>query len=376
MEENPVTVTELLQLTQLGIPLEHITYPRVTMTSDQWICIRHGKQYRPNARHVRASFITVLNPCRADFPQTWQTTAGSVMMNPYKPVLALKAGNDFQVYNLDNRQMMFRTRVSVRVVFWCWVNSNTIAMVTDAAVYHWDLSKEKSQPELVFTRHARLTKADIVNYVADSNMNWYALVGLTIKEDRICGITQIYSVEHELSQPIEAHAVTFCSYTMPGNQRPSTLLVAVARESGNSGKIHIIELGPHMAGNQAPTRHLGDLVFEDDWEKYDFPVSIQIGVGLGLVFIITKYGQLHLCDLESGQLLSTTRVCADILFVATPSNNGLGVITISRNGQVLSISVKPTHIARHVRHALQRPLIAERLEKVVTEVCQMTLLSA
>lgn len=61
---------------------------------------------------------------------------------------------------------------------------------------------------------------------------------------------------------------------------------------------------------------------------------MQISIAAGLVFIITKYGQLQLCDLESCQLLSTSRVCADILFVATPSNDGLGVLAISRNGQV------------------------------------------
>lgn len=375
MDESPITVTELLQLTQLGIPLEHITWPRVTTTSDQWICIRHGKQGRAIGRQIRASYITLLNPCRADFPKTWQTVAGSVMMNPNKPIMALKAGKDFQIYNLDTRQMIFCMTINMQVVFWRWIDGSTIAMVTKTAVYHWDLSKDKHEPRFVFNRHVRLRDVAIVNYVVDKTLNWYALVGLTIEDNRICGITQIYSVEHELSQPIEAHAVTFCSYTLPGNQHASTLLVAVVRETSNLGKIHIIELGPHVPGNQAPTRHLGDLAFEDDWEKYDFPVSVQVSVMLGLVFIVTKYGQLQLCDLESGQLLSTQRVCADILFVATLSSDGMGVLTISRNGQVILISVKTAIIARYVRHSLQRPLIAERLEKVIIELCQMNLLS-
>lgn len=375
MDESPVTVTELLQLTQLGIPLEHITWPRVTMTSDQWICIRHGKQGRSVGRQLRASFISLLNPCRADFPQTWQTTAGSVMMNPNKPVLALKVGKDFQIYNLDTRQVICHITFNMHVEFWRWISGTTIAIVTKTAVYHWDLSTDKTEPWLVFNRHIRLRDTAIVNYIVDATFKWYALLGLLVEDDRICGITQIHSVEHDLSQPIEAHAVTFCSYTLPGNQHPSTLLVAVVRETSNQGKIHIIELGPHAPGNQAPTRRLGDLVFEDDWEKYDFPVSVQVSITLGLVFIITKYGQLHLCDLESGQFLSKTRVCADILFVATISSDGMGVLTISRNGQVILISVKAAIIASYVRHSLQRPLIAERLEKVTKDLCQMHLLS-
>lgn len=34
-------VTELVQLTQLGIPLEDVTWPRITITPSQWLCIRH-----------------------------------------------------------------------------------------------------------------------------------------------------------------------------------------------------------------------------------------------------------------------------------------------------------------------------------------------
>ncbi|GAB6030120.1 Clathrin heavy chain 2 [Chamberlinius hualienensis] len=377
MDEYPVTVTELLQLTQSGIPLEHITWPRVTMTSDQWICIRHGKHSgKPANRNIKnLSYVTILNPSRADFPQTWQTSAASVMMNPEKPIVAVKAGKEFQVFNLDNRELIVSNKMSEKAVYWRWINSSVIAIVTGTSAYHWDLTKTNSQPELIFKRHNRLKDAAIVHYVTDSSMSWIALVGLTIEDERICGVTQIYSLSHDLSQPIEAHAVTFCTYQMPGNQHPSTLLVAVVREAENKGKLHIIELGPPMQGNQASSRHLGDLLFEDDWEKYDFPVSVQVSVKLGLVFILTKYGQLLLCDLESAILLSTNRVCADIIFVAALSSDGQGVLAVSRNGQVLSISVKPSHIAYYVRNALQRPLIAERLEKVLSDMCQLSMLS-
>ena len=33
-----------------------------------------------------------------------------------------------------------------RVIYWTWVNSDIIAIVTDSAVFHWDLWQGKFSP--------------------------------------------------------------------------------------------------------------------------------------------------------------------------------------------------------------------------------------
>uniref|UniRef100_T1J7J8 Clathrin heavy chain linker core motif domain-containing protein n=1 Tax=Strigamia maritima TaxID=126957 RepID=T1J7J8_STRMM len=389
----PMSVTELLQLTHLGIPLEHITWPRVSMTSDNWICIRHTRKGRPGKE--KNSLVTVLNPYRADFPQTWQTTAGSVKMNPWKPFIALKgvdlvlelkpnievvemssrqyekvrdksetksrictivitcdvnpmylweiptvtseiapSGSLFQVYDLESRQLHRKHRVPYSVIFWTWINARIIGLVTEAAVYHWDLSNGGA-PIKVFYRHARLANAEVVNYLVDDSLRWHALSALNIDDNcRICGLIQLYSSDQNLSQPFEAHAVTFSKYKFQGNQSASTIMVVAVRGDGDTGKMHVIELGPYVEGNQAPLNLTETIKFEDQWEKYDFPVSVQVSSKFGLIYIMTKHGRIHLCDLETGVSLCSTVVSADIMFTAVLNSETHGIIAISRNGQV------------------------------------------
>ena len=51
-------MTCLFQLTNVGIPLDQVTWSRVTLTSDKWIAIRHGKK-REDASRCMVSNLTL-----------------------------------------------------------------------------------------------------------------------------------------------------------------------------------------------------------------------------------------------------------------------------------------------------------------------------
>ncbi|XP_035218965.1 clathrin heavy chain 2-like isoform X4 [Stegodyphus dumicola] len=294
------------------ITSEHITWPRVTMTSDQWICIRHSIM-RSNYRNGTA--ITVLNPHNS-LPQTWQAVADCAQMNPIKPVIAVK---------------------------------------------------ENQLPVKIFCRDLRMKNAQLVHYATDSNMKWFALSGLVAEDSHVVGITQIFSVDHNLCQNIEAHCVCFTSYQFKGNMQPSCVLVAASRGTEIHGKLHAVELGPHLTGNLAYTSHTGAIEFSDQWFRYDFPSSIQVSSKLGLVYIVTKYGTLHLCDLETCATLCCINVCTDIIFSTAFNKETEGIIAISRNGQVLSIDLKREQLVKYVWEVAKRFHIAERLSQVLKE---------
>ena len=115
-----------------------------------------------------------------------------------------------------------------QVVFWKWISTNTLALVTATSVYHW--SKEGAgDPVKVFDRHIDLASAQMINYRADSTQQWLVLVGMSQKEGRIVGNMQLYSVEKNVSQSIEGHIAAFASYTVPGATRPSTLFALAFR---------------------------------------------------------------------------------------------------------------------------------------------------
>ena len=54
------------------------------------------------------------------------------------------------------------------------------------------------------------------------------------------------------------------------------------------------------------------------------------------MFVITKYGALHLCDLESCTTLCSIILCPDIVFSTALNKETEGIVAISRNGQVNS----------------------------------------
>lgn len=64
------------------------------------------------------------------------------------------------------------------VMFWKWISVNTVALVTDSAVYHWSMEGD-SQPTKVFDRHASLAGCQIINYRTDQQQKWLLLIGIS-----------------------------------------------------------------------------------------------------------------------------------------------------------------------------------------------------
>lgn len=64
------------------------------------------------------------------------------------------------------------------VMFWKWISVNTVALVTDTAVYHWSMEGD-SQPAKVFDRHASLVGCQIINYRTDEQQKWLLLIGIS-----------------------------------------------------------------------------------------------------------------------------------------------------------------------------------------------------
>lgn len=54
----------------------------------------------------------------------------------------------------------------------------------------------------------------------------------------------------------------------------------------------------------------------------------------GVVYLVTKYGYIHVFDIESGTLIYMNRISADTMFVTAPYEPTSGIIAVNRKGQV------------------------------------------
>ncbi|XP_076364497.1 LOW QUALITY PROTEIN: clathrin heavy chain 1-like [Tachypleus tridentatus] len=346
----PIRFQEHLQLTNIGINAANIGFNTLTMESDKYICVR--EKVGDSAQVVIIDTNNPTNPIRRPI------SADSAIMNPASKVIALKAMRTLQIFNIEMKSKMKAHTMNEDVIFWKWISVNTVALVTETAVFHWSMEGD-SQPVKIFDRHSSLSGCQIINYRTDHKQQWLLLIGISAQQNRVIGAMQLYSVERKVSQPIEGHAAAFAQFKMEGNPEQSTLFTFAVR-SAQGGKLHIIEVGQAPAGNQPYPKKAVDVFFPPEAQN-DFPVAMQISPKHDVIYLITKYGYIHLYDIESGICIYMNRISADTIFVTAPHEPSSGIIGVNRKGQVLSVSVEEDNIIPYITNVLQNPDLALRM---------------
>ena len=67
---------------------------------------------------------------------------------------------------------------------------------------------------------------------------------------------------------------------------------------------------------------------------HQLTINVQVSQKNCVVYLITKYGYVHLYDIESGTLIYQNRISADTIFVTAPHEPSNGIIGVNRRGQV------------------------------------------
>ncbi len=75
-----------------------------------------------------------------------------------RQVIALKAqSRTLQIFDLEQKQKLKSTTMSEDVAFWKWISETTLGLVTDTAIYHWDVfDPTQATPVKVFDRNTNL----------------------------------------------------------------------------------------------------------------------------------------------------------------------------------------------------------------------------
>lgn len=319
------------------------------MDSSKWCCVR--TQSTPQSVVI----FDLENPSGA--PTKFTVTADSAIINPLEKILALRAGQMLQIFHIDMKRKIKECKIEERIDFWRWISSSTIAIVTATSVLHWSMDGPDG-PAKVFDRHNSLDGAQIINYKTDATQQWLLLIGIVSRDGRIAGSMQLYSREKSVSQIIEAHAGAFASYTPKGAAKPS-ILFAFAFRSATASKLYVLEVG--AAEGSTFQKQSVDIFYPAETGTGDFPVAIQIDQKNGIIFMITKFGYVHLFDLVTATVIYMNRISAETIFVTAPHAPSNGLVGVNRNGQVLSISVAEQTIVPYICNVLRNPGLAVSL---------------
>ncbi|GFZ51649.1 LOW QUALITY PROTEIN: Clathrin heavy chain [Saitozyma sp. JCM 24511] len=407
MAEKPIVFTEHLQLTALGIQPASISFQSLTLESDHFICV-----WRPTSATHRSSPSGVLLEARADVcrretvNETNQVvivdladannvirrpsesafnhplslivsaslgtadsvvTADSAIMHPKEKIIALKAGRQLQVFNLATKQKLGSHLMNDDVTFWTWISDSTLGMVTEREVHHWKVIEGQAAPQKVFDRHASLAGNQIINYRVSPDGQWLVVVGISSNPNagqpgqtgfKIKGSMQLYSVERGMSQAIEGHAAAFSTFKQDGAAQPSKLFCFAVRTAVGA-KLHVVEVG-HQAPNPPFPKKAVDVFFPPEATN-DFPVAMQVSQKHGIIYLVTKFGFIHLYDIESGACIYMNRISGETIFTTAEYEQLNGIIGVNRKGQVLSVSVDEETIVPYVQQSLNNMDLAIKL---------------
>ena len=116
----------------------------------------------------------------------------------------------------------------------------------------------------------------------------------------------------------------------------------------------------HTAPNPQYTKKAVDVFFPPEAQN-DFPVAMQVSKRYGIVYLVTKYGFIHLYDLESGACVYMNRISGEIIFVTAEHEATNGIIGVNKKGQVLSVNVDDQTIVPYILTTLNNTELAFKL---------------
>lgn len=275
-------------------------------------------------------------------------SADNIIMHPTGLIIALRSGPTMQVYDLSSKQRLANYAIpnpNEMILFWKWLTPDVIAFVTSINLYIWDI-KSSANPQLVTSKNQVLNSCQIINITANKELSWFAINGIFQENGKIAGKIQLFSKGRNISQIIDGHVSNFATLKLPGAVSPSTVFIIGNRNTAtNAGNMHVIEID-HNPQNPAYSKKNIDIYFPEDAAS-DFPISCQVSSTYGIIYILTKYGFIHLFDLETGLNLFVNRISADPLFTAS-SHGTDGILTINKKGQVLSVEINKNTIIPYI----------------------------
>ncbi|KAF2876123.1 clathrin heavy chain [Massariosphaeria phaeospora] len=353
----PLTVTQPALLTNLNIQAASITWQNCTLESDKYVCVRQVSNEDHPAETVIVNLKNlndiIRRPIRAD----------SAIMHLTEPIIALKAqGRTLQLFNLETKARLQTYTHTEDIQFWRWISQTTLALVSHKTVYHWDVLA-KDAPRRVFDRQEQLENNQIINYVVNDDESWSCLVGIAANPaGGIRGNMQLFSKARNVSQPLEGHAATFGSIRLDGAATDTKIFAFAVKTASGDAKINIVEID-HNAANPVFPKRLIPIHWPAEGQG-DFPLGIHIAHKYNILIVVTKFGFIHLHDLETGTALFLNRISEETVFTTTRDDDGTGVVIINKRGQVLHTTIREDTLIPYI---MDNPACADIAYKLASK---------
>ena len=95
--------------------------------------------------------------------------ADSAIMHWHRQVIALKAAQrTLQIFDLGAKAKIKSHTMSEDVLFWKWVSVDTLGLITETSIYHWNVFDASQQaPVKIFERNSNLNVSTLALFVRE-----------------------------------------------------------------------------------------------------------------------------------------------------------------------------------------------------------------
>eukprot|EP00796_Vickermania_ingenoplastis_P005063 gene5063-3650_t len=352
---NPSNITELFQLNNVtgGLQPGSISFKNVTIESDKFVCVR-------DTQPGGSVSLVIVDLEKRESIRNDVRDAEAAIMCPSAKILALRSKRNIQIFDVNAGKRLKAVLFNDDILFWRWLDSRTVGIVTATAVYHWSLdTAADAPPTKVFERGAEYdATVQILSYKTDEAKKWHVLSGVTRDPSGgMVGKSLLFSAENNQSRILEGHACCFISTSTPMESRKCNVMCLARNNGAQGGHVLIMEL---------PTGAKMDITiprreYPFQLNPGDFPVVMNVSDRHKLLTIVSSRGKYILMDIFTGVVLFESQFTPAVVFCGAADTKLGGVVVVNNQGQVTRLAPDDNSIIDYVKNRLQNPGLALRI---------------
>ncbi|CRG97759.1 clathrin heavy chain, putative [Plasmodium gallinaceum] len=355
-QNNPLSVALADNLTNYNIQNESFRLGNVSIEGDKYICVKEN--VNDNTQVVVINLHNKTNSRK-------YMKAESVIIHPNDPILALRGTIKnvntvfLQVFNIETKEKICSLNLNEYMNYWKWINNDTIVIVCEKNVYHWNIDihnskKNKDNNNLVkIFEKAQVfidNNSQILYYATDKEMKWCILCGISTQDQgkSIDGYMQLYSCEKKLHQTIEGFIGCFGSFIFDNWDMKPLFCFIEKKKNSNISRLHLMDIYSNKTEGNIPYKVVKEINLVNE-NLNDFPIYINMNTLQGLIYVVTKCSYVYIFDEGTLSLIIKEKISEDNIFICCESKNGEGIYAVNKKGKIYYITINYLHLINYLK---------------------------
>ncbi|CRH02619.1 clathrin heavy chain, putative [Plasmodium relictum] len=355
-QNNPLSVALADNLTNYNIQNESFRLGNVSIEGDKYICVKEN--VNDNTQ------VVVINLHNKSNSRKYMK-AESVIIHPNDPILALRGTIKnvntvfLQVFNIETKEKICSLNLNEYMNYWKWINNDTIAIVCEKNIYHWNIdiynskkNKENNNLVKIFEKAQVFidNNSQILHYATDKEIKWCILCGISTQDQgkSIDGYMQLYSCEKKMHQTIEGFIGCFGSLIFDNWDLKPMFCFIEKKKNSNTSRLHLVDIYNNKTEGTTPYKIVKEINLTNE-NLNDFPIYISINTLQGVIYVVTKCSYVYIFDEGTLSLIMKEKISEDNIFICCESKNGEGIYAVNKKGKIYYITVNYLHLINYLK---------------------------